>query len=111
MTYYEADGLVYTSNLNNVDCPYLPTYHRESRLASASYYPVAAASPEMRSGYAANVLKVIKSDPQLLAKAIDLAVLYGEMETTQANYAEARKSSKKATPRNGPRVAPGPHAF
>lgn len=111
MTRYEADGLVYTSNLGNLACSFMPTYHRGSRLAGTGYYSIAAASPEMRSEYAANVLKVIKSDPQLLAKAVDLAVLYGEMETTQANYAEARKSAKKATPRNGPRVAPGPHTF
>jgi hypothetical protein len=60
-----------------------------------------------RPAYAANVLKVVKSDPRLLEKVRALDGLYGEMQQVQGHYVkvkgEVRASRKPVKPYLTPR--------
>jgi hypothetical protein len=78
--------------------------------SSGSGVPSAALMMSKRPAYAANVLKVVASDPRLIEKAKDLGVLYKDMELVQGHYVKikartpARERKKGASPNRGPRV-------
>jgi hypothetical protein len=97
----DASGHVYYQSATCT--PLIPAIHYSSTLSSNSFFPVTV-SEDFRKGYRDNVLAVMTGDPQLLAKGVDLALLYGEMESVQRGVAEARKSLKKARPSRGPRI-------
>lgn len=52
----------------------------------------AAVAMHHRARYAANVMRVLKSDPQLMEKAGTLATLYTEMQQVQRRYTKVRST-------------------
>lgn len=60
--------------------------------------------------YAANVVKVVKSDPRLLEKVKDLGILYKDMELVQGHYVKVKgdgppaRASQRGSTNRGPRA-------
>lgn len=68
-------------------------------------------SPARREEYAANVMKVISSNPGLLEKAHRLASLYQEMESTQRHFVEVRKTTGQRLSSERQRNTAGPRTL
>lgn len=58
--------------------------------------PAVMVSDEERAEYSQNVLRVIRSDPQLLGMATELVGMYQEMERVQDRYLQLREERKAA---------------
>jgi hypothetical protein len=66
------------------------------RYSALSVSPPAVVSASDRAEYADNVLRVIRSDPELLDMATELVGMYQEMDRVQNHYVQLREESQAA---------------